>query len=170
MAPVASVVLDRLLRLGYRGAFQTMRLYWRLAHPETHGALVALWHAGEVLLVQNSYLPFRSLPGGSLRRGEGARAAAVRELREEVGIEARAQDLVQVVDTRLAWAGKLDHVEIFELALAERPRVAIDRREVVAAEFFRPAVALSLHLFPPVRTAIERHRPGPREAREPGRF
>jgi 8-oxo-dGTP diphosphatase len=149
---------DRLLRLGYRGAFQALRLYWGLVHPETHGALVALWHRGEVLLVQNSYLAFRSLPGGSIKRGESARAAAVRELREEVGIDARPEDLVQVVDVRHAWIGKLDHVEIFELVVAERPRVAIDQREVVAADFCRPAVALSLALFPPVRMAIERHR------------
>jgi 8-oxo-dGTP diphosphatase len=153
-----TAVLDGVARTGYRCAFQTLRLYWRVAHPATHGALVALWHRGEVLLVQNSYLPFRSLPGGSVKRHETARAAAVRELREEVGIEARPGDLVPVVDVVYEWAGKHDHVEIFELALAERPAVAIDRREVVAADFCRPAVALSLPLFPPVRMAIERHR------------
>jgi 8-oxo-dGTP diphosphatase len=151
------VTIDRLHRLGYRLAFQTLRLYWRIAQPDTHGALVALWHRGEVLLVQNSYLSFRSLPGGSIKRRESARAAAVRELREEVGIVARADELVPVVDTVHHWGGKHDHVEIFQLELPDRPRVAVDNREVIAAEFVRPAVALSLPLFPPVRLAIERH-------------
>jgi dGTP triphosphohydrolase len=36
---------DQLHRLAYR----VMRLYWRTLHPLTHGALVAVWSAGEVL-------------------------------------------------------------------------------------------------------------------------
>lgn len=151
--------LDRLFRLGYRCAFQGLRVYWNVAHPATHGALVALWHEGQILLVQNSYVPFRSLPGGSVKRGESAVAAAVRELREEVGIHARPADLVPVVDVVHQWEGKRDHVEIFELALATRPKVTVDHREVVAADFYSPATALALPLFPPIRLAIERHRP-----------
>ena len=149
--------LDRLYRVGYRCAFQALRLYWNLAHPRTHGALVALWHGGEILLVQNSYVGFRSLPGGSVKTGETARAAAIRELREEVGIRASEVDLRPVVDLVHEWEGKQDHVEIFELSLTTRPVVAVDNREVVAASFHQPDAALALPLFPPIRLAIERH-------------
>jgi 8-oxo-dGTP diphosphatase len=156
--PALGRQIDRLFRLGYRCAFQGLRLYWNLAHPATHGALVALWYRGEILIIQNSYVPFRSLPGGSLQRHESGRAAAVRELREEVGIAARAEDLVPVVDIVHEWEGKRDHVEIFELELAARPTVTLDNREVIAAQFHQPEAALAMPLFPPVRLAIERHR------------
>jgi 8-oxo-dGTP diphosphatase len=148
---------DWLFRLGYRCAFQALRIYWNVAHPATHGALVALWYRGEILLIQNSYVAFRSLPGGSLERHESARSAAVRELREEVGIAARAEDLVPVVDLVHEWEGKRDHVEIFQLELAAPPTIVMDNREVIAAGFHRPEAALALPLFPPVRLAIERH-------------
>jgi 8-oxo-dGTP diphosphatase len=152
-----AAALDGLFRLGYRCAFQALRLYWNLAHPDTHGALVALWHGGRVLLVQNSYVAFRSLPGGRVERGESARQAAVRELREEVGIIIPPDALHPVVDVIHHWEGKRDHVEIFAIELPAPPAIAVDNREVIWAALMDPAAALSSNLFPPVRLAIEAH-------------
>jgi 8-oxo-dGTP diphosphatase len=150
-------MIDFAYRLAYRCAYQALRVYWRVAHPTTHGALVALWCDGELLLVQNSYVNFRSLPGGAVNRGETGRQAAIRELREEVGIVARQEDLVAVVDEVHEWAGKRDHVEIFALELAQKPAFAVDNREVVSAEFVSVARALELPLFPLIRKAIAKH-------------
>ena len=161
-------MVDWVFRLGYRCAYQALRVYWRVAHPTTHGALVALWCEGELLLVQNSYVKFRSLPGGALNRGETGRQAAIRELREEVGIVAREEDLVPVVDEVIEWQGKRDHVAIFELVLEQRPAFAVDNREVVSAGFYSPARALELPLFPLIRTAIAKHQAPPaRQTRTP---
>jgi 8-oxo-dGTP diphosphatase len=152
-------MIDFAYRMAYRCAYRLLRIYWRVAHPSTHGALVALWCDGQLLLVQNSYVPFRSLPGGSVHRHESARDAAVRELREEVGIDARPEDLRQVVDEVHEWEGKSDHVVIFELTLPDRPVIKIDNREVVSAEFCSPERALELPLFPLIRHAIARRSP-----------
>jgi 8-oxo-dGTP diphosphatase len=132
-----------------------MRTYWKLRHPTTHGSLVALWNGGEVLLVRNSYVPYYSLPGGYLRRGETARDAAVRELLEEVGVSAAPDQLVPVLDRTHEWEGKLDHVEIFALDVPFRPDVGVDHREVVEASWWQPERALSLELFPPLRSVLE---------------
>ena len=148
-------VIDAFFHLGYRCAYRALRVHWRLFHPTTHGALVAVWHAGKVLLVQTSYYPFRSLPGGSVKRHESARAAAVRELYEEIGLRVGLQSLREVDDRVHGWAGKHDHVVIFELELDSPPSVAIDGREVVSADFFSPQGALALPLFPPIRRVIE---------------
>jgi 8-oxo-dGTP diphosphatase len=148
-------VVDLLFRLAYRGAYRMMRAYWAIAHPTTHGALIALWYRGDILLVQNSYVRYRSLPGGYVRTNETSRDAALRELAEETGIRARAEDMRLVLDQWHEWEGKHEHVELFELDLEEPPRLRVDNREVVQAAFFSPERALALELFPPLRQAIE---------------
>ncbi len=149
-------MIDLLYRTLYRIAYRLMRLYWAMVRPRTHGALVALWEGGEVLLVHNSYTRYYSLPGGYVRARESGREAARRELEEEVGIRVDPSELAQVLDVESPWEGKRDRVEVFELGLARRPAFRIDNREVVEARFFPPARALELELFPPARAAIER--------------
>jgi 8-oxo-dGTP diphosphatase len=147
--------VDLCFQAAYKVAYRLMRTYWAVRKPSTHGALVSLWNQGELLLVQNSYVPYRSLPGGYVGRSETSREAAIRELREEIGISARPEELEKVFDEVKEWEGKQDHVEIFALELSGRPEIRIDHREVVAAGWFSPERALELNLFPPIRTIIE---------------
>lgn len=148
-------LVDRGFQLAYKIAYRLMRVYWGVRRPATHGALVILWHGGEVLLVQNSYVAYRSLPGGYVGPRETGPEAAVRELAEEIGIEARAEQLEKVFDQVKDWEGKRDHVEIFALELDHRPVIRIDHREVVDASWFTPERALELDLFPPIRVVLE---------------
>jgi 8-oxo-dGTP diphosphatase len=151
-----ATIVDRAFQLAYVCAYRLMRTYWRIRRPTTNGALVTLWHDGKVLLVRNSYVPYYSLPGGYVGRGENGRAAAARELVEEVGLSAAPEQLELVLDVTHEWEGKHDHVQIFSLDLRERPEVKVDHREVIAAEWVAPEAALALDLFPPLRTVIER--------------
>jgi 8-oxo-dGTP diphosphatase len=148
-------VLDRSFQLGYKLAHRMMRFYWGVRRPATHGALVTLWNQGELLLIQNSYVTYRSLPGGYVGRYETGAEAAVRELREEIGITASTDQLEKVYDEVKDWEGKRDHVEVFELELATRPVIRIDHREVVSAGWYSPDRALALDLFPPIRLILE---------------
>jgi 8-oxo-dGTP diphosphatase len=148
-------LLDRAFQLAYVCAYRGMRLYWRVAHPTTAGALAMLWNEGEVLLVRNSYVPYFSLPGGYVRRGEAPEHAVIRELAEEVGITAKPSDLKLVLDRTHEWAGKSDHVRIFRLDVAVRPNVQVDHREVVEASWWSPERAMTLDLFPPIRTVLQ---------------
>lgn len=150
----APTLVDRGFQLAYKVAYRLMRAYWAIRRPATHGALVILWHDGEVLLVQNSYVPYRSLPGGYVGRNETGPQAAIRELAEEIGITARVEQLEKVFDQVKDWEGKRDHVEIFALELETRPTLRIDHREVVDASWFAPERALELNLFPPIRVVL----------------
>lgn len=67
-----------------------------------HAAGVVCFRDGKVLLIRRATPPMQgqwSLPGGRLEKGETAIAAALRELREETGVEARLLGLVEIVDT-----------------------------------------------------------------------
>jgi ADP-ribose pyrophosphatase YjhB (NUDIX family) len=158
LAADGPTLLDRAFQLAYVCAYRMMRVYWSVRRPTTNGALVTLWNRGEVLLVRNSYVNYYTLPGGYLRRGETSRQAALRELREEVGVSAASDDLRLLIDETHEWEGKHDHVSIFALELEDRPKVKVDNREVVHAAWYPPDQALKLDLFPPLRRAIEQRK------------
>jgi len=147
-------LIDLGFQLGYVCAYQLMRVYWRLRKPTTHGALVAIWCRGQVLLVRNSYVRYYSSPGGYLHQGETARDAAVRELKEEIGVVVKPEQLVQSLEVTHDWEGKRDHVVIFSLELDERPVVRVDHREVVEAFWFQPEQVEPERVFPPLKQAI----------------
>ena len=63
----------------------------------------------EVLLIRRGQPPRQgdwSLPGGQIEPGERAMDAALRELREETGVEAEITGLVEVVDGLFPEAGR----------------------------------------------------------------
>jgi 8-oxo-dGTP pyrophosphatase MutT (NUDIX family) len=150
--------VDRAFQVGYIVAYRLMRTYWALRRPLTHGTQIALWNAGEVLLVRNSYISYYSAPGGYMRRNEPAREAAVRELEEEVGIVVSPDKLVPALEVTHDWENKRDHVQIFNLELPARPTIRVDHREVLEASWFTPERALALKLFPPLSRVIEAKR------------
>jgi 8-oxo-dGTP pyrophosphatase MutT (NUDIX family) len=83
--------LRALARLGLRLAYPSLRLYWFLARTRIYGVQCVISRDEEVLLVRHSYGDRRrwELPGGAVKRNEQPREAAVREVREELGIELR---------------------------------------------------------------------------------
>ena len=149
-------LIDRAFQLAYFCAYRVLRTYWRVRHPTTDGALIAIWSKGEVLLVRNSYVPYYSAPGGYMHSTEDPAEAAVRELAEEVGIAVAPEQLELALDVTHEWEGKLDHVRIYNLDLAERPAVHIDHREVIEADWFRPDQVRGMIVFPPLKQEIGR--------------
>jgi ADP-ribose pyrophosphatase YjhB (NUDIX family) len=151
-------LLDRAYQLGYTVAYRLVREYWRVRRPVTHGALVALWNRGKVLLIRNSYVPYYSSPGGYVQRGEDAINAAARELREEVGISVPSERLALALEVTHEWEHKHDHVQIFELALRARPITQVYLRVFIAAAWFTPEQAATLQVFPPLAQVIAKRR------------
>ena len=71
-----------------------------MTHPVPTAGVICL-RGDQVLLIKRGTAPRLgqwSLPGGRIELGETAAAAALRELAEETGVEARLLGLVDVVD------------------------------------------------------------------------
>lgn len=151
--------IDALFRLFYRVAYQGARVYWRLTMRPNRGALVMIWCDQKLLIIKNSYVGYYSLPGGNVKTGEDPRAAAVRELREEIGLRISPDRLTMLLDVTNQWEGRPDHVSIFLLEVDVAPTISVDNREVVLAEWVTKQEALARRLFPPLRQAITRHEP-----------
>lgn len=80
-------IADGALRLAMTSAHQLMKLGWLVRRRRTFGAhALALTPAGRVILVKLRYARGWRLPGGGRAEGEDAREAALRELREEIGM------------------------------------------------------------------------------------
>ncbi len=159
MSPAAPAVrvrlLDRAFRVALWIAYRCLLVCWFVFRPRRRGVFIAVWHDGRVLAIRNSYRHWLALPAGGIQRGETPLDAALRELREEVGIAATPEDLrfVREIPSRFEW--KRDRCSFFELLLDAPIEPRADGREVVWAGFVAPSDALRAELAPPVRVYLE---------------
>lgn len=116
-------------------AYWLQRTLWRLARPRTSGVKVLLFDSDKALaLIRNAYgrSDLFVLPGGGIRLFEKPQAAAAREIREELGLEAKEIVLCSVHHSSAE--GKRDIIYLF--TAKARGELSIDQREVAEARFF----------------------------------
>jgi len=151
--------VDAAFRVALRGAYLGARVWWRLRRAPHEGALAALWCDGRIVLVRTSYRRgVWSLPGGGVRRGEDGALAAARECREEIGIALDPAALRLAFTYSDRWEGRPDTVRVYEAHFAAEPALAIDHREIVAAELVARDAALARRLPPHLRAYLEQRR------------
>jgi 8-oxo-dGTP diphosphatase len=113
---------------------------------------------GEVLLVRRATRPLAgqwSLPGGKIGWGERARDAALRELREETGVEAEIVGLIDVVDAVFpASGGATSHHVLADYAARWRAGEPVPASDAAEARFFPLEEALSLVAWEETRRII----------------
>jgi len=117
----------------------------------------------EVLLIRRGKAPRVgewSIPGGRLEWGERAEAAALRELREETGVEAELLGLLDVVDGVF---GPDSHAVLIDYAARWRSGEARAGDDAAAAQFWPAAQAIELVQWSETKRiialAVERHGP-----------
>lgn len=125
-----------------RLANQLRRAYWRLRRRSIYGVMVvALTPDDKLVLVRQTYSPGWALPGGGRRPTEDPATAALRELREEIGLT--------------TWT-EVDHVVTLNRPLSGVP-ASIDLVRVQGAEFsFRPNLEIeAVSTFDPSQLPID---------------
>jgi ADP-ribose pyrophosphatase YjhB (NUDIX family) len=139
------------IRFAMRCAYKALGMWWRIRKPSIRGVFVAIWHGDSVMLIRNSYQIPRSMPGGGVGRGEAIALAALRELREEVGLvvpPAALRYACTIVDTSRYVR---DTVTFYEMHVTEPPVLALDGLEVVSAAFVPAADLPDQRIVSPVR-------------------
>lgn len=149
------MILDLPIRTAFRAAHLMLRSYWFVRRPYTSGALAAVWYEGKILMVKNSYRKQYTLPGGYVRPGEDPRAAASRELREEVGMRVPFERFVHAWHGTKSFEFRRDTLDIYETTLDEMPAIEIDRREIVWAGFKSIDEARSMRIVPHLAEYLE---------------
>ena len=127
---------------------------YELAGIETIARGVAIID-GEVLLCRARGGKSSYLPGGHIEFGETAREALVREIREEMGVEATTGRFLGAVENSFIQHGK-PHAEInlvFELKFAEKPEAAA-KEDWIEFEWVRLDELERANLLPPVFGAL----------------
>ena len=111
--------------------------YSLLARGATLGVRgLVLNPAGEILLVEHTYVPGWFLPGGGVERGETTEEAVIRELMEEGGVQAVGRPtLIGIHANHRTFPG--DHVLLYRVD-SWTPCEATAHQEILARGWFRP--------------------------------
>ncbi len=129
-APAPSGLGTRLIRIAA----------WLLKAKYTHGALIIVRNSDDQYLLVRQRLRERnrwSIPGGFLNPGEQPADGAVRELREETGVELAARDVALLAQYRQPWLrffGHFDHV--FVAAVEKKDLPSKQSVEIRACQWF----------------------------------
>lgn len=161
----------------FHGTSADMVLLGRLAHdpgPQTPDGFRAMLNAGlptkrviaqgvirdshgRVLMCELVYKPDWDLPGGVVEPGESPRDGIVREVREELGVELVAGELL-AVDWLPPWAGWDDAVVlVFDLGRHDTSLVddaVLEPREIAAVHWCEPELVRS-RARPPTAARVE---------------
>jgi len=143
--------VDLAYQVAFKVAHRMLRAYWTIRRPHKGGTLVAIWNAGEILLVKNTYRKQYTLPGGYPRAGETPAQTGTRELAEECRVIVSPDQVREVYRGEHLFEGRRDDVTIVEVTVPSRPTIRIDHREVEAARFATPEEVLRLPIVPHLR-------------------
>jgi 8-oxo-dGTP pyrophosphatase MutT (NUDIX family) len=149
-----SEIRDRTLRILLTSAHLVLKTLWFIRRPKTFGAhAIALTPENKIILVKLRYAPGWRVPGGGRSEGEPPIDAALRELREEIGLishgEAKlARDFEEATDFKrdtasltivrdvryrpLRWSWEVERISETDLDRLPQPMSSLSARWIEA--------------------------------------
>ncbi|MGN9907692.1 NUDIX hydrolase [Phytohabitans sp. LJ34] len=110
-------------------------------------SLVVATYANAVLMIFDSWRKQWELPGGRREPGETARQTAVRELREETGIDLPSLTFAGVAEFVLARPKRRELLAVYQVHLELMPRLTVNE-EALAFRWWPPSELLSHDMSP----------------------
>lgn len=127
-----------------------VRIYWRIVQPKGFGARALVFHGDRILLVKTAYAPHWQTPGGTLDRGEIPEQCALRELKEETGLDGVIREKLGVYTSTNE--GKYDTIHLYI--------VDVDQEELTLEWELKAAGWFSLDTLPEDISPATRRRIG----------
>ncbi len=93
-------------------------MYWKLLRPKTYGARALILCEDNVLLVKNLNLPYWTMPGGGMKKGELPESCLTRELKEELDLDINGLEY-KLGTYSSGHEGKQDEIHIFVMKLSD---------------------------------------------------
>jgi 8-oxo-dGTP pyrophosphatase MutT (NUDIX family) len=116
--------------------FPLVKIYWKIFKPVTYGVKVIVENNGKFLFVRNSYGYKRwTFPGGKINKGEKPEESAIREVKEETGLD--VINLVLIGNIISDIEGKKDNIFIYK-AKSTTDKLKLDNFEIEEGEWFVP--------------------------------
>lgn len=111
--------------IAYKIIRTPFKWYWKLFNIKTKGVRVMVVQDGKIILVRHWYNSLWVMPGGGIKKYETPEQAAIREIKEEIGIEIKQLDYLLGIYSNTK-EGKNDEVHCFVVEL--NSQVQISRR------------------------------------------
>lgn len=128
-------MLSKLHILFYRAAYRFYRIYLKTFNLSLRGAVCLIEHQDKILLIRKNYGDLKwNLPGGGINRNETPAEAAIREVKEEVGI--KLADVREIGNYTGTSYYEKDTLYIFH-ATTEKPDFRVDGIEIRKADWFK---------------------------------
>ena len=128
----------------YKIAYPVAKIWWFIRRPKVNGAGCVISCGDKLLLIRNTYGGRTwSFPGGGIKKNEDPGKAAMREVREEVGIAlAGIKSLGTFLHTLHYRQGT---VNVFTSG-TDSKNIEIDKGEILEAGWFAPEEISKLEL------------------------
>lgn len=118
----------------YKYMYPVAKIYWFITRPKTSGAGCIIEHGDKILLIRNTYGDGSwSFPGGGVKKNEEPEQAAVREVKEEVGI--MINNPTSLGSFLYPWQYRLDTVNVF-MVNVDSENIKINKDEIKEAKWF----------------------------------
>lgn len=154
MKNVSKKFRHRAISAYYSATNPFRRMYWFIVRPERRGAKGVIFWNDRVLLVRLSYGHKRwALPDGGVEREESFRDAAIREVKEEVGIAVSEAEFFYEYHTSLQY--RKNTTQCFAMKVSS-PEFTIDEQEIAEAGWFPPG-GLPENVVPSVKEVLMKY-------------
>lgn len=112
------------------------RLFTKQFFKNTYRTRVMIIHDKKILLTQDRLSDGDwKLPGGGMKKDEDVKDCGSREIKEELGIDIKAKDLVHLKTIQPTKDAPF-YKEVLKATLKEQPKIVMDKFELSKAEWF----------------------------------